>query len=261
MAPFSGVTSPPPTYPLWSHSEWHSILLRLRPSPVDAERLCAAYSCCWLTYDQFRVSQLDAAAAALARPPPSRLYPKAANFKSTYTRADLHADGGVGGHLFGLFEDVSDPSDKHLYVAFMGSVVLANWVVDFTALSNYKAGGVGSVHAGFWERAQHIPIDSVVGRLRSGWRVTITGHSLGGAVAALVMRRLLSADPRAAPGWASSGRLRCITFAAPAVGCASFHSSSTALGYTSSYVHVVHEADIVPRAALHGPAAFRAVTT
>lgn len=66
-----------------------------------------------------------------------------------------------------------------LVVAFRGSDDIASWLHDFDALTTDVI-GVGPVHAGFWDAWQAIATDVMTAI--NGQRVTLVGHSLGGAI-------------------------------------------------------------------------------
>ncbi|KAG7671087.1 hypothetical protein Ndes2526B_g01138 [Nannochloris sp. 'desiccata'] len=162
-------------------------------------------------------------------------------------------------------------SSPALYVAFMGTKELRDVAVDVAlgpkALFDFDEGnGDGEedgeavvmapvaeesvvAHGGFLSRAQGIPAASLLlHALKQNMRLVLCGHSLGGAVATLVMLRLLS-SLQYVPG---PDQLRCVTFGMPALGSPALgvHIDSQGWGkYFSSYAL---PEDPIPRMHLSG---------
>lgn len=217
--------------------------------PASVATVRDAFACAQYTYEAYAARGAPFTYIAMA--------PSIAFCATAFSEPSLVESGRGGTHFVGFFEDAPR---KHLFVCFMGSVTGADWRTNFAAFSNAAlsgdAGGFGVSHAGFSARAAGAPIDTIIARLRAGWRVVLTGHSLGGAVASLVTHRILfhpSSDPHE---WISGRRLTCITFGAPLIANAAFHRSAVDLQYSNAFLHIVHPDDIVMRAPRLGKAAF-----
>ncbi|CAI5961123.1 unnamed protein product [Closterium sp. NIES-64] len=105
--------------------------------------------------------------------------------------------------------------------------------------------GCGTAHMGFVERAESVCVEPLLRLLADGHRLVFTGHSLGGAVSALLALRLLeAAESRGL--CTHKGQVQCVTFGAPL-----FASPSLAElindKYRDVYSHVVSKNDVVPR--------------
>ncbi|GJP41696.1 hypothetical protein CLOM_g1345 [Closterium sp. NIES-68] len=103
----------------------------------------------------------------------------------------------------------------------------------------------GTAHMGFAERAESVCVEPLLRLLADGHRLVFTGHSLGGAVSALLALRLLeAAESRGL--CTHKGQVQCVTFGAPL-----FASPSLAEvindKYRDVYSHVVSKNDVVPR--------------
>ncbi|CAI7870685.1 unnamed protein product [Closterium sp. NIES-53] len=103
----------------------------------------------------------------------------------------------------------------------------------------------GTAHMGFVERAESVCVEPLLRLLADGHRLVFTGHSLGGAVSALLALRLLeAAESRGL--CTHKGQVQCVTFGAPL-----FASPSLAElindKYRDVYSHVVSKNDVVPR--------------
>eukprot|EP01132_Coremiostelium_polycephalum_P007918 gene7918-9744_t len=109
-------------------------------------------------------------------------------------------------------------SRKTFYVSFRGTVNLADILVDIDILK--KTTWAGSFHRGFYRRAEHLPIIQLRKWILEGHNIVITGHSLGGGVAAVLAAKLLMEA-----NWQKEiikPRLICITFGQPLVADESF---------------------------------------
>ncbi|KAI8140924.1 Alpha/Beta hydrolase protein [Fennellomyces sp. T-0311] len=134
-----------------------------------------------------------------------------------------------------------DDSEKTIIVVFRGSVSLNNWIADLTAVwVTYPSVPLAYVHGGFlgaWEEVSTQVVRTVKSQLSShpGYKVVITGHSLGGAVA------VLSALEFYRDGITN---LALYTQGQPRVGNRAFanHIVSTGIQYKRS----VHSRDLVP---------------
>jgi len=108
-------------------------------------------------------------------------------------------------------------SGKEVVVAFGGTASISNLTTDMNlALSDACR---GRVHRGFGNAAQDV-LGLVSGALKANveetGRVWLTGHSLGGAVAVLVAKHLITEIERGLPK--SCGPHQVVTFGAPMVG-------------------------------------------
>ncbi|GFR43454.1 hypothetical protein Agub_g4537 [Astrephomene gubernaculifera] len=115
-------------------------------------------------------------------------------------------------------------SPTTMYVAFMGTKQFQDLLVDANLLHTpvwaesarlaMDRQSIPAAHRGFLERARSIQVEQLYELAVSrGLRLVLCGHSLGGAVAKLCTLRLL----RELPDWPRP-RVRCISFATPAVG-------------------------------------------
>ncbi|CCD12505.1 unnamed protein product [Trypanosoma congolense IL3000] len=102
-----------------------------------------------------------------------------------------------------------------------------------------------SVHGGFVHEAEEVipEIQRIVeDALKHGYRLVLSGHSLGGAVAALVTLRLLHTNPDL-----PEHKLKCFTFGAPLVGDDQLTKLVKEFGLSTRFQHVVHLCDIIPQ--------------
>ncbi|CAF4189003.1 unnamed protein product, partial [Rotaria sordida] len=121
----------------------------------------------------------------------------------------------------------------------------------FTDLKFYSNREVyeGDRHSGFSERTHSGPLVAVVNWLRQGWKVIVTGHSLGGAVSQLftaeVIRSLaeigLTIDQVV---------LRCITFGVPQ--CADYRFWSHYTAWYDVFDTYIYENDAIFRLVMFG---------
>ena len=118
-------------------------------------------------------------------------------------------------------------------LVFRGTADLAGWLEDILAKPIALHGfGQGMAHSGFMEcwsaikrQTEHVVGDSAI---------TITGHSLGGAVATLAAMSF-------------AGQVdRVVTFGSPRVGDATFAASYKERGLVEKTTRYVNESDLVP---------------
>ncbi|GAB4823110.1 hypothetical protein N2152v2_010156 [Parachlorella kessleri] len=153
-------------------------------------------------------------------------------------------------------------SSGALYVCFMGTKELRDYVADANLLrhelwSQEQPGrGVpglvagATVHRGFLNRSQGIPIESLyLHAQEQGLRLVLCGHSLGGAVAALCMLRLLAVLPCPPP----PTRLRCLGFGCPAIGSESLAEHVHSRGWDRYFYSYALPEDCVPKLFLFRP--------
>lgn len=213
----------------------------------DREAMCGALAFCMGTYETLQCATslgfFGGERAMTVYP----FFPDAVRFRVVWTDPLLHSSDsrvlkeaciGLPCHYCGIFEH----SDKQeTYIAFVGSTTMKDWATNLAAYSTFTSAGdgvVGASSAGFAARASTIPIDSIIAKLNKKHRVVICGHSLGGAIAALVTRRVLS-DARLMHSTDLVSRFQCITFAAPLY-CNAPHDH-----YSEHFLHFAHESDIV----------------
>lgn len=103
------------------------------------------------------------------------------------------------------------------------------------------------VHQGFLEEAKKLMFNLPTGLLQrwvdKGFRVVLTGHSLGGALAALVTLQHLLEDPARFHGRS----IRCFTFGCPMVGDTRLRRVVERCGWKQLFHHVVYRSDLVAR--------------
>jgi len=120
---------------------------------------------------------------------------------------------------------------RDLIVAFRGTANLSNWLTDLDCelvrLRNFR------LHRGFFEAFMAVKLDLDL----SQWRLWVTGHSLGGALAELWAWWMAEC------GHAVAG---VYTFGQPRVGDAAFAARYDSMLKTRTF-RVVHADDIVPR--------------
>ena len=142
--------------------------------------------------------------------------------------------------------DLSEDPTLELIVAFRGTLKLQNALNDLNLLPGKYPEHVGMVHSGFYATANSVfssHVLPVVMRLlkqhnRKIGKIIVTGHSLGGAVAILTAKRLLTALP-------NPPAIECWTFGEPRVGDKDFSLDvSTSLGLT--VYRIMRVADWVP---------------
>ena len=109
----------------------------------------------------------------------------------------------------------SDVAMDDVYVAIVGTKSLQDAYVDGRIQKKRVSGSLpGYAHAGFLSRSFKVPVrelyDMVVKRKRK--RLVLCGHSLGGALAALCVVRLLDSLNDV-----DLSRIRCVTFGCPGV--------------------------------------------
>ncbi|PPQ63693.1 hypothetical protein CVT24_004578 [Panaeolus cyanescens] len=159
------------------------------------------------------------------------------------TLVDQFAKAGTDGLI------ARDDSRKEIVVVFRGTSELADIVVDinllFKTLSSTGLTGIKNekVHSGF-QFAYNVVADTVLKTVRSesakypSYRIVVTGHSLGGAVASIAALSIKAALP--------SVPLQLYTFGQPRVGNAEFATYVENRIGTANIFRAVHTYDGVP---------------
>ena len=147
-----------------------------------------------------------------------------------------------GGNPHTAFLVIDEPFYGIRMIAFRGTTDIADYII---ALGIPKFFVDGRVHKGFYDRAFSTleVVKAIKDGLREGKHVVVTGHSLGGAVAALVTMRMLVTEELGAD---EQNRLICITFGQPHVGNKGF-ASFVSKSYNDHFFSYVHKNDVVPR--------------
>ncbi|CAG8405687.1 unnamed protein product [Penicillium salamii] len=143
------------------------------------------------------------------------------------------------GNVAGFF--AVDKTNKLLVLSFRGSRVVSTWIANInTALADVTSLCSGcKAHAGFWESWETVASD-VSSQIKSaqskypGYKVVVTGHSFGGAVAALAGTALRNGGTT----------LSLYTYGQPRLGNKALATFTTNQG---SLWRVTHTNDIVPR--------------
>ncbi len=123
---------------------------------------------------------------------------------------ELH---GKGSHFFLVG---CNEVKRALYIAFKGTQTGEDILTDGKVYSTFAERGL--VHSGFMERAKCIPQDFFIEKLNEGWHLTVTGFSLGAAVAVLFTSLLLSNPKARRNTYLENNLLLCVTFGCPLVG-------------------------------------------
>lgn len=134
------------------------------------------------------------------------------------------------------------PSQASIYIVFRGSSDLENWVANVDIIKvDYPYCDKCEVHKGFYKAAMEVFPDlfNAVQSLRKqfpSYKVVVTGHSLGGALATLTAMEYLQNDP--------SASILLYNYGSPRVGNTQF-----AEWYSANMkvrARVTHHKDIVP---------------
>ncbi|KAI8352145.1 lipase [Choanephora cucurbitarum] len=168
----------------------------------------------------------------------------------TCTQCKASAPGSVVVAGFNVGSDTvgfvaRSDSDKTIYLGFRGSKTVSNWVTNLnTVLTTYTAVSGTKVHKGFYTAAKSA-IDSYFPVIQKqldsypSYKVVVTGHSLGGALATLAGMELYQREKRLGPS-----NLSIYTIGQPRVGDPAFAYYVQGTGITVS--RSVNERDIVP---------------
>ena len=135
-------------------------------------------------------------------------------------------------------------------IAFSGTEPTqgADWLTDFDLPPDSTDG----IHRGFADGVTSV-WKTLAPAVANGSRLFITGHSLGGALAAVTAFRLLQAklvDP---------GQVRIVTFGMPRTGTAKFADAYRSAGLAARTYRLAHGLDLVPRVPPYEGIGFRHV--
>ncbi|CAF1615787.1 unnamed protein product [Rotaria magnacalcarata] len=148
---------------------------------------------------------------------------------------------------------------KIIILVFRATVSSKSIQDGFTDASIYSNDQVylGARHAGFAKRAESAPLIAVTNWLRRGWKIIITGHSLGGAVSQLFTAQVISnlVEAGLLPEMVS---LRCITFGTPQ--CADYHFWSSYTDWYGVFDTYIYQYDAIFRLATFGADVTKEVT-
>ncbi|CAF3899978.1 unnamed protein product [Rotaria sp. Silwood1] len=143
-----------------------------------------------------------------------------------------------------------------VFRATVSSKSLQDVFTDISIHSNHQI-YLGDRHSGFSKRAESGPLLAVTNWLRRGWKIIITGHSLGGAVSQLFTAQVISnlVEAGLLPEMVS---LRCITFGTPQ--CADYHFWSSYTKWYDVFDTYIYEHDAIFRLASFGTKFIKEVT-
>jgi len=137
-------------------------------------------------------------------------------------------------------------SQSTIYVVFRGSTSYINWISDFdTELTPYNACKNCEVHLGFYGaygkvRQQIIDAVTAIKQQYPDYKVIVTGHSLGGALATLAALDLISLG---------FNNLQLVNFGSPRVGEKNFAAYASSLLVNT--LRVTHYRDPAPHVPYH----------
>ncbi|KAI8357815.1 Alpha/Beta hydrolase protein [Blakeslea trispora] len=118
---------------------------------------------------------------------------------------------------------MTSAADQTIYLSFRGSVSSQNWVTNFnyrfTSFDNVKG---ARAHSGFYSAVKdssrtYLPVIKSLLDANPKYKVVVTGHSLGGALALLAGIDLLGKESRI-----TSSNLKIYTYGGPRVGDSNF---------------------------------------
>jgi pimeloyl-ACP methyl ester carboxylesterase len=138
-------------------------------------------------------------------------------------------------------------NDESIYVVFRGSESIPNWLSNLDAiLTAYSHCAGCEVHKGFYKAASNVfaVVQKEVARLKqqfSNFKVVVVGHSLGAALATLVLAELKTTY--------GVNNIRLVNFGSPRVGNDEFASWFSAL--IQDRMRVTHHKDTVPHVPMH----------
>lgn len=135
---------------------------------------------------------------------------------------------------------------EKIIIAFRGTENLKDWRTDLELLKSVWKIGVGAVHKGFYEALESV-LSQVIDRIKqlrtNNQPLWFTGHSLGGALAALACATFCQDKDRELTTYETAG---IYTFGQPRIGDRIFTKAFDAEA-RARYFRVVNNNDIVPR--------------
>jgi GTP-binding protein EngB required for normal cell division len=135
-----------------------------------------------------------------------------------------------------------------VFRATVSSKSIQDVFTDASIYSNHQI-YLGSRHSGFAQRVETAPLLAVTNWLRSGWKIIITGHSLGGAVSQLFTAQVISKLVEAGVSLDMIS-LHCVTFGTPQ--CADHHFWSSYTEWYDVFDSYVYGNDAIFRLATFG---------
>ena len=167
----------------------------------------------------------------------------AAGFVYTYEFNGLHENQGLMGY---------NPNDQTIYISFRGSSDPQNWITNLEAFqkdcpASWNIAGCG-VHKGFFNAEQDV-IPGIYANLKSlmdkypSYKVVVTGHSLGAALATVTAADLISSYG------VPASKVTLWNYGSPRV-----FNEAGSVGVSSmilSIHRVTHHKDLVPHSPTH----------
>lgn len=135
---------------------------------------------------------------------------------------------------------LSDIGNKRILAAFRGSMCISDFITDVRINSSSNA-YMGKIHSGFFDRSESVPLNYLVKKLSQGYRIILTGHSLGAAVSCLIAVKLIL-DTKV--GFENSDKILFIGFGCPLIGDQNFKNNLEKL-HRNNFHFIKNEDDIV----------------
>jgi len=139
---------------------------------------------------------------------------------------------------FMLAEIVGEDGKNYLIIVFRGTADMKDVIADLKIVPTLTSSGLA--HSGFHERSECIRLDYLLAKAAQS-SLVITGHSLGGATAAMLTTKFLAKYPQ----YNLFDRIRCVTFGCPLIACSAVARYMKL--YQNVFHHFVMENDIVPK--------------
>jgi hypothetical protein len=155
-----------------------------------------------------------------------------------FSVSDIHPTEG-----YFIVAEAEYDGEKIVYLAVRGSVNSSDWAVNFSFWPTTTSNGF--VHTGWYNRSANLPVNYLADLAKQGYRVVITGHSLGGAVAQLLTSTLLDKFTIIQDTTVNK-RINCVTFASPLTFVGHAAETLNSL-HKDNFFHFVHPLDIVPK--------------
>lgn len=116
---------------------------------------------------------------------------------------------------------IADIGQKRILVAFRGSICTSDFIADARINSSSNA-YMGKIHSGFFDRSESVPLNYLIKKLSQGYRLILTGHSLGAAVGSLITTKLIL---NTEVGGEKSDNILFIGFGCPLIGDHNFKNN------------------------------------